>query len=106
MKTVCEVCGREFEKLSWESSKCYSCRIKSHQSEISEKIKSGEVDSTDCEDEIYCPHCGEIYEIDDSYDLYDEGKHEIECPECGKKFTVDTNVSYSFDTKRSEADHE
>lgn len=102
MKAICEVCGREFDKLPWESDKCYSCKTKEYQSELSEQIKSGESDSTVCEDEIYCPYCGEIYEISDDYDLYDEGEHEIECSECERKFTVNTNVSYSFDTKKED----
>lgn len=99
----CEICGKEHSPLSWQKNKCYSCRVKENQQDVQRQIVEGEITEVDCENEIYCPWCGCIYEIDDEYDLYDDGEHDgIECPECERKFTVTTNVSYSFDTKRGD----
>lgn len=74
--------------------------------EETEEISSGDIKETCCESDIFCPWCGEIYEIEDEFDLYDDGEHECQCPSCNKKFTVDTNVSYTFSTTRQEVEDE
>lgn len=53
-----------------------------------------------------CPHCGEVYNVDDNeaYELYEDGTHEIHCPDCETQFTVTTNVYYSFSTDEQEDD--
>lgn len=90
-------CGKH--KFSWEDE-CYACKVKNYNAKIKEDILAGEVKSTDCESEIICPWCGEIYEIEDNYDLYQDGEHEVECGACDRKFIVTVNVSYSYDTSR------
>lgn len=84
---------------SWENE-CYSCRKETHRREIIEQIKSGEIIETDCEDDIFCPHCGYVYEIDDEYYLREDGEHRMQCPDCEKDFIVTTSVSYCFGTSR------
>lgn len=101
MKTICEKCGKEtYVVFGWERSICHKCREEEHAEELREQILSGEIDCTDCEDNIYCPWCGERYEIDNEYSLYVDGSHDVTCYNCSKKFEVTTNVSYSFDTER------
>lgn len=95
---ICKTCGKEM----WDGfyDECYSCRNKSCQDKIKEEISSGEEDSTFCEDDVFCPWCGEIYSTDDDYDLYEEGEHELVCGECGKPFMADVTISYSYSTKK------
>lgn len=47
---------------------------------------------------IICPYCG--YAIDACYG-YEEGEHEIECPECGKTYIMEINISYDYETRRT-----
>lgn len=105
MKKTCKACGKIGSMFSWEDE-CYSCKRKSYRNELKRRIASGEVDSTDCESEIFCPYCGQIYEIDDAYELYEEGDHEVYCGNCDKNFRVTTNVSYHYDTERMKDSHE
>lgn len=101
MITTCERCGREtYVGFNSKRGICYKCREKEYAEELKEQILSGETDCTDCEDNIYCPWCGDRYEIDEEYELYTDGGHDLTCYHCGKKFEVTTNVSYSFDTER------
>ena len=99
MKKNCLVCGKESYLMSWETE-CFSCKNKKYNNKISQQIKDGEIDSVDCEDEIFCPYCGEINEVNDNYEIYEDGEHDFTCCDCEKEFTVTTNISYSFDTKR------
>lgn len=99
----CSECGKPTFAFSWVvKPKCAECNRKAHLMELQRNLQSGGETSTSCEDDIICPYCGEIYEIEDEYDLYSEGEHEIECPFCEKKFKVDTHVSITFDTERIE----
>lgn len=91
MAKKCEKCGQKRHMFPWETE-CYSCGIK-------QQIKDGEITEISCEDEIYCPHCGEDYEIDvDNCELYVEGEYELVCYECRKPFSVEVRVSYSYST--------
>jgi transposase-like protein len=105
MKKLCEKCGKEFTPFLYDTM-CYSCKKKKHQEDIADEIKNGETDETDCEDEIYCPYCGELYEPDCEYELYEEGEHDLTCGECDKEFIVTVNISYSYDTKRKKKEAE
>ena len=103
MTVKCRICGRETHALPWEDPLCYSCQEKQWDEKIKEEIQSGEATETSCEDKIYCPWCGEIYEDDDDYELmYQDGDHEVICYDCGKSFKVTTNVSVHYDTERIE----
>lgn len=104
MPTVkCSVCGKPTHVLSWVSNpRCADCNKKAYMDALKNDLLSGKETNTFCEDDIICPYCGEIYEIEDEYDLYSEGGHEVECPFCEKKFKVDTHVSFTFDTERIE----
>lgn len=101
MKKICSTCGKEKYIFSWESE-CSRCSTERYHKEMKRQILAGERNSTDTESEIYCPYCGEIHEIDDEYDLYDDGWHETYCGSCDKAFTVVTSVSHYFDTERIE----
>lgn len=107
MKVKCRICGCETHALSWEDPLCYSCKEKMWDERIKEEIQSGETTETSCEDKIYCPWCGEIYEDYDNTELmYQDGDHEVTCDDCGKSFKVTTNVSISYDTERIERSNE
>lgn len=97
MNGTCKTCGKA-TTLSWQD-KCYSCQQREYRVKVKEEIE--ETGETDCENEIYCPWCGEIYEPDCESELYEDGEHELTCGECDKRFTVTVNVSYSYDTKRT-----
>lgn len=104
MLKTCGTCGEKRHMFSWETE-CYSCRTEKHKKELKRQIEDGEITETDCEDEVYCPYCGEEYEQDvDDYELYNEGETELVCPECDKLFVVEVSVSYSYATKRQEVD--
>lgn len=104
MTRDCKTCGRPIK--DWQRGDlCYSCKIQEYNKITSENLRSSEMTSTTCEDEIFCPWCGEIYNIDDEYELYGEGEHDLTCHHCDKEFSVETNVTYSFSTERKEADH-
>lgn len=55
------------------------------------------------EREIYCPYCGDEYEIDEKYELYADGEEEVYCANCAKRFTVITNVINFYSTRKGEA---
>lgn len=101
-KTTCKECGKMIMVCSFEEELCFSCKKKKYRNDAKRNVENGEVTEFDCEDEIYCPYCGEVYEIEDEYELYIEGEHEVECPFCERAFTVNVNVSYSYDTRRAE----
>ena len=100
---ICKTCGKENKyMMSWETE-CYSCRKERNRKEIQQQIEDGEIMEVDCEDEIYCPYCGQVHEEDYEDDaFYVGGEHEFTCCECEKSFLVDTHVSYSYSTKRKE----
>jgi len=105
MNRQCNICGKENSTFRWESV-CCSCRQKKWDDDIKDEIISGERDGTDCEDKIYCPHCGEVYDIcpaDDS-DLFYECDTERECIYCGKEFSINVSVSYSYSASRKDKD--
>ena len=107
MKVNCRICGRETHALSWEDPLCYSCKEKMWDERIKEEIQSGEATETSCEDKIYCPWCGEVYDTTDEPEIaYGDGDHEVECVECRKPFKISTNVSISYDTERIERSNE
>ncbi len=101
MSKICKDCGKVFNGLSFEDE-CYTCRKDRYYKTIKQQLLDGEEDSTDCENEVICPWCGEIYEIDDEYHLYEDGEHNLVCPNCEKRFLVNTSVSFSFSTERKE----
>lgn len=101
MLKKCEGCGQEKYILSWDKI-CYSCQKEKHKEDIAQQIKEGEITEIECESDIYCPHCGEEYEIDDEYHLYSEGEYELVCQGCEKPFVVEIWVSYSYSTRRDE----
>lgn len=103
MKCNCERCGEQINVCSWEQKLCYSCVKKKHAEEIKDSILHGGEVGTDCEDEIYCPYCGEevgLEPCDDGDVLYTEGDHEVECPHCERLFVVNTTVHCFYDTRR------
>jgi len=84
MIKICKTCGKERNMMSWETE-CYSCRKERNRKEIQQQIESGEITEVDCEDEIYCPHCGFVHEADcDDDRLYIEGECEFICHGCGR----------------------
>ena len=94
MKVHCSICGRETYKLPWEENICYNCRKKQWDEKIKEDIQSGEATETSCEDKVYCPWCGEVYDTTDDPEVaYEDGIHEVDCPWCEKPFQVSTSVS-------------
>lgn len=103
MKKICRCCGKERDMLSWES-RCYSCRKEENLRDVKERILSGELGGTECEDEIICPYCGEVNEYDIDYynDIYTEGDKIMRCDYCEKEFNLCVNVFYSYDTSRLE----
>lgn len=56
------------------------------------------------EAEIYCPHCGEVYEIDAASEehILEQGTNRLTCYACGKPFTVSTYIFRSFTTHKVE----
>lgn len=99
MSKICKSCGKVFQGLSFEDE-CYTCKKEAYYKKIKQQLLDGEEDCTFSESEVICPWCGEIYEIDDEWYLYQEGEHNLECPFCQKHFVLTTNVSYFFDTER------
>jgi hypothetical protein len=47
-----------------------------------------------------CPHCGEMFDIDENEEwrLYADGEHETECDKCGESFAVIVSATYTFST--------
>jgi len=101
IKRACARCGKETELLSWETN-CFRCQQKTYEEGITAQIISGEAEETCCEDEVYCPYCGEKQSMDDWYKHYEEGEHDYECHDCDKKFVIDTSLKYTFSTRRAE----
>lgn len=107
MRVNCKICGRETDILPWQNHLCYTCREREWDEKTKEEMQSGETTETSCEDKIYCPWCGEIYEPYDEYELeYVDGVYEVTCNHCEKPFKVTTNVSVTYDTERIERSNE
>ena len=54
------------------------------------------------EAQIFCPHCGEVYDIDTEIEpeLLEPGKNNLTCYCCGGTFRVETYVFRSFTTRK------
>lgn len=102
---ICERCGKPFNAYLYETM-CYKCCVEKNLEDVKESILSGETTSTDCEDEVICPWCGEVIEGDcETREFYEDGTHVFTCPECEKEFTLETSVSYSYSTERELPDY-
>ena len=97
----CIKCG--MHEVIW-GDLCWKCEQQAHREKLAFKLQNDEQDSTWGEEEIFCPWCGNIYEIDDECELYEEGDHELECPECGNQFVCSTEIRFVFETIRQEED--
>ena len=96
----CERCGKTFKSYCYETM-CYKCSKEKNLEDIKERILSGEDTSTDGEDEVICPWCGEVLEVDcETNEFYVGGKRVMRCFDCNKKFALSTSVSYSYSTER------
>ena len=99
-KKICQRCGKSFDSYFGETL-CWSCNKAKNLEDVQESILSGEETSTDCENDVICPWCGEVIEPDcESSEFYEDGTHVMRCPECDKEFTLSTSVSYSYSTER------
>ena len=96
----CERCGKTIKSYCYETM-CYKCSKEKNLEGIKESILSGEKLSTYGEDEVICPWCGEVLEVDcETDELYVDGQHVMRCYDCNKEFTLSTSVSYSYSTER------
>jgi len=66
---------------------------------IARGVEAGEFCS---EPHIYCPHCGHEMEVDDDYELYEEGEHKRTCGLCNKAFLIETEHSIDYSTRKPE----
>lgn len=97
---LCERCVKPF-KSCFSEAMCLRCSKEKALEDIQNRILSGEADSTDYEDDVICPWCGEALEPDCEYrEFYEDGTHVMQCFSCEKEFTLSTSVSYSYSTKR------
>lgn len=108
MKKICKICGEEKAMLSWENT-CTACQRKADLAQVQQDIRDGETDAdTSSSYYIICPYCGyamdTCYGYEDFPELYEEGEHEIECPECEKTYIMETNISYDYETRRTDED--
>lgn len=84
---------------------CFSCMKDEDERKLTEGILSGEVEGTDCEDDIVCPWCGTRYEpfdIDEDCSFMDESEYEKKCYMCDHSFVYQATVSITFETRRVE----
>ncbi len=104
MRKICSICGEERLMLSWEDT-CVTCTKEKHLNELRENILSNEITSTDCEDEIICPYCGEGIELEcDDAANWEEGNYIGYCDWCDKDFRFQTHVSISYSSQRMKED--
>lgn len=99
---ACKVCGQERCYLPWEPV-CRVCKNAKHHEDIKRRIQIGAIEETVYEDEVICPWCGEVHNIDcnDSYQVFeDDEHHELMCFDCKKTFFVETHIKYSFSSRR------
>lgn len=58
-------------------------------------------------EEPKCPHCGEVFDIQEgeAWFIYDEqNTHELECPDCNQVFQVNSHARWCFSTDDQEID--
>ncbi len=76
----------------------FACKSEKSEKKVA-KLANTEIDnfsgSTDYEQEITCPHCGDKNE--NSWEYTDEADT-VECEECGNKFTYQRHVEITFST--------
>ncbi|MDE1692868.1 hypothetical protein PWF76_09250 [Streptococcus suis] len=100
---MCIKCGKD--RTWFLSQYCFSCMNEENEKKLTNDILSGEVEETECEDDIVCPWCGTRYDsfdVDENHLFMDESEHTTDCYECGHDFTYQANVSITFSTKRLE----
>lgn len=105
----CESCGKnnvpiDFDYKLLGNRICYQCKKIKNRAEEKERILTEENYSPfSTEDNgYYCPYCGEFLEIDDDYEIYEDGDHIAYCENCDSEFMVTTHVSYSYDSYKLE----
>ena len=97
----CELCGG----IALVGDICSECRSKRNANNIKNQIENGKINSTEFENDIFCPYCGEIYDDYDS-EFYEDGEHEVSCQNCECNFLLETDVLYHFSTKRFDVENE
>lgn len=102
---ICLKCGinrKDLKEPPWGAIGgfiCRECEEKRQKKAIADYDSSGK--SYEYGDTPICPYCGEKYNIDEHYSLYDDDNNEdIECPNCGSMFNCNTYVSYSFTCRK------
>jgi RNA polymerase subunit RPABC4/transcription elongation factor Spt4 len=104
MRKICSVCGKEKLMLRWEDT-CITCTKEKHLKELRENLLGNEITSTECEDEIICPYCGEEIELEcDDAANWEEGNYIGYCDWCDKDFRFQTHVSISYSSQRMKED--
>lgn len=100
MTKPCERCGKNFNAYLY-ATMCYKCQAEKNLEDVKKSILSGEATSTDCENDVICPWCGEVIEGDcETSEFYEDGEHVFACPYCDEEFTLSTSVSYTYSTER------
>ena len=95
---VCLKCGTNRKDLK-EGFICRECERKRQKKAIADYDSSGK--SYEYGNTPICPYCGEKYDIDEHYSLYeDDNDEDIECSNCGSMFNCNTYVSYSFTCRK------
>lgn len=52
------------------------------------------------EEEICCPHCGEVQGFtSDNTSLYDEETYEHQCTDCGESYELTSTMRFSWSTE-------
>ena len=46
--------------------------------------------------EVRCPQCGNLQEIDGDDEIYEEGQHTIYCDECDYEYEIGMSISYTY----------
>ena len=104
MRKICSICGEERLMISWEDT-CVTCKNEKYLKELRENLLSNEITSTECEDEIICPYCGEGIKLEcDDAANWEEGNYIGYCDWCDREFRFETHVSISYSTQRMEED--
>lgn len=99
-----EMCIKCHKESQWFCSEfCFACMLEERKRKLTEDILSGEVESTDGEEDIVCPWCGleyDPFEVDENYSFIDEGEYKKHCYECGHDFIYQAEVNIRFSTRR------
>ena len=58
--------------------------------------------------DVKCPYCEHEQEInhDDGYGYEEDGDYEQHCRKCDKEFKFTTSISFSYEVKCQEGDHD